>query len=65
MSFVVHEQRNPLHLCSGSLGMLREASASAGEATEQALAVLEGAMIENRTAAAQCKQAAERLMLAA
>ena len=53
VSFVVHEQRNPLHLCSGSLGMLKEASAGAGEAAEQALAVLDGALRQNRTVAAQ------------
>jgi len=40
VSFIVHEQRNPLHLCSGSLGMLREAVGATKKATENAIRII-------------------------
>jgi len=50
VSFVVHEQRNPLHLCSGSLGMLREASSGAVASTAQAMQLLRALRARNSEA---------------
>ena len=54
VSFIVHEQRNPLHLCSGSLGMLREAISASKRATTDATRLVKAALVVEERAKLRC-----------